>query len=278
MRQGDHPRVAHHALYRKVRDIGMQSIRVQPFAHGGVIHDPLAGQVEHHGPGVHAGQRLRIDQVGGVLGQRHVYGDGVGPFHGRLYRARPLDAGIQAPGVFHRDLGVEADDFHAQRTGGIGDADPDCPQAQDGQTPARQFEAGELLLALLHRGHEVFLRGVQFLHVAGRRQQVAGTQQQPGDDQLLHRIGIRAGGVEHGHAALGQGRHRDIVDPAPGAPHRQDRIRDLHRMQIERAQHQRVRLIDIRGDLVMVTRETIQPAHGDVVVGLNPVHHDLLVR
>ena len=89
--------------------------------------------------------------------------------------------------------------------------------------------ADELLLALLHREFQRVVITPQAAHVRARLADVAGREQQGGDDQLLDRIGIRPGRVEHRDAAFRHRGHRHVVGPRPGTARRPSRSRESPR-------------------------------------------------
>src|SRR5262249_41251735 len=72
-------------------------------------------------------------------------------------------------------------------------------------------------------------------------------------------------GVEHGHAPLRKGRHRDVVRPRPGASDGLHAVRNLSLVQVRRTDQYRVRLREIIADGVVRLRKTVKPGSRDVV-------------
>ena len=77
--------------------------------------------------------------------------------------------------------------------------------------------ADEFFLALLDRDVDLFVGAFQVARVIPGLADVAGREKHTRDHQLFHGVGIRAGSVEHRHAALGQRRDRNIVGAGAGA-------------------------------------------------------------
>jgi hypothetical protein len=171
-------------------------------------------------------------------------------------RARPIHVGFQAPGTFHRDFRVVPDHLHAERTGGIRDLHADRAQSDHSERTTRKLEAHEALLAILDEFLKIRGVGVEAAQVLRRGDQVAGREQQAADHQFLDRVGIRARRIENGDTPFGQARDRDVVDPAAGTPDRHHGLRDRRRMQIVRAQHDRVGIGQAGGHLVPIPGES----------------------
>ena len=159
-----------------------------------------------------------IDQVARGIDQRHMQRDEIAAAQHLVDAVRLLHLRRQAPGRIDGDLRVVAEHVHAQLDRGVGHQAADLAQADDAQRVAGQLEAGEVLLAVLHR----------LVHVGHRRHRApatkrsAGTQvarrhQHAGEHQFLDRVGVRARRVEHRHAARAHRRYRDVVGAGAGA-------------------------------------------------------------
>ena len=113
----------------------------------------------------------------------------------------------------HRQEGVVAVHGHAKLGGDVGHLYADGAQADDAQGLPHELGAHELALALLHGGGHVGPGARLELHPVGAAHHVAGGQQQGTHRQLLHRVGVGAGGVEH-HVTS----HFIGTGPPPGGP------------------------------------------------------------
>jgi hypothetical protein len=153
-------------------------------------------------------------------------------------------------------------DFHADRA-----------EANDAERAARQFIADEFLLALLDRAIEFFVAALQFAGVIPRLADISRREKQARDHQFLHRVGIGAGSVEYGYAALGQARHWNIVGARAGAPDGDDTGGKIHRVHVRRADQDRVGIAYRRGDFITLARQPFQAAHGHVVESEDSISH-----
>ena len=101
--------------------------------------------------------------------------------------------------------------------------------------------------------------GIEAADVAQRRHHVARRQQQRGEHQLLDRVGVGAGRIEHRHAARRHLGDRNVVGARAGAADRLDARRNRHRVHVVRAHEDRVRVVDRLADGVARRREAVQP-------------------
>ena len=182
-----------------------------------------------------------------------------------LHGVGPLDLGAQVPGMLHGDARVEADDVEAQPQGRVGHLHTDGPQPDDAEGAAGQLEADELLLAGLDGLGDLGVVALQGVGEAGRRDEVARGDEQARQDQLLDGVGVGAGGVEHGHAALGEPVHRDVVRAGAGAGHGQDRVLDGGVVELGRAHQEGVGLLHGSANLVEIVGQAGQARPGDGV-------------
>ena len=123
---------------------------------------------------------------------------------------------IQLDGGAEGQIGVVAVDRHAQRNGRIGHLNADGAQSDDAQGLAADLVAGEGLLRLFGGLGDAGIRRVladPFISA----DDVAGAQQHARDDQLLHGVGVGAGGVEDHDACFRAAVDRDVVDAGAGA-------------------------------------------------------------
>ena len=101
---------------------------------------------------------------------------------------------------------------------------------------------------------------------------MAAAEDEPGDDQFLHRVGVRARGVEYRNAERAHLRHRDVVHAGAGAAHGLERFRDLHVVHFGRAHQDGVRLLDVAADVVTFFRQARESERRDVIERQYLVH------
>ena len=92
----------------------------------------------------------------------------------------------------HGDLRVVAQHLHAEAQRGVGDFDADGAEADDAERAARQFEADEVLLALLDRDVDGVIVTLLRLGEGPGLADVARGQEHAGEHQLFHGIGVGA--------------------------------------------------------------------------------------
>ena len=116
----------------------------------------------------------------------------------------------------HGEEGVIAHDFHPQGGGGVGHQHADGPQAHHAQGLAQDLGAHVGGLALLHHGGHVGPGGGLLLHPGDALGDLPGGQQEGGDGELLHPVGVGPGGVEDHDARVGSPVQGDVVDAGAG--------------------------------------------------------------
>ena len=138
----------------------------------------------------------------------------------------------QAPGSIHGDLRIVAEYVHTQVDRRIGNQTADPAQADHPERVVRQFHAGKLLLAFFDALRQRLVPAVDRAHECQRRSKVARRDQHARQHQFLHRIGVGAGRIEHGHAALAHRLNRNVVGACSGAADGFHRGGNLHLVQI----------------------------------------------
>ena len=255
---------------RKVADVAVELAAAERVEHRRFIDDAAAGEVHDDAAVAHQAQARGVDEIARSVEQRHVHGDHVGARKQIVERQRLLDPGRQLPRALHGDLRIEAEHAHAEQVRCIRDLDADRAEPDHAERAARQLVADELLLALLDRLVQLLVVALEPTHVLPRLADVARGEEQPGNDELLDRVRIRAGRVEDGNAALGKPRDRNVVGAGAGARDRFDARRHIHLVHVRGAQQDRIGMTDLGGDLVALARQAFQPAHRDVVEGEDP--------
>ncbi len=189
-------------------------------------------------------ERLRIDDVAGLVGERRVQGDEIGAAP-QFVELDFLDAEIER--AFGGQKRIVGDHFHLQPDRAVGDDRADIAAADDAERLAEDLDAEKFVL----------------LPFAGARRSVGlgdlPRQRQHQRDGMFgrgDRIAERR--VHHDDAARGRRRNVDIVDADAGAADHfqafgllQDFRRDLGRG----ADRQPVEAVDGVGKLVLVLAE-----------------------
>ena len=118
----------------------------------------------------------------------------------------------QVPGMLHRQIGVIAIDLHAQLGGGVCHQNADGPQAHNAQSLPLNFRPGKLALALLNQLFHLVALTLQGFHPVHGRHNFPGGQEQRGQHQLFHSVGVGAGGIEHHNALFQTFVNGNVVD------------------------------------------------------------------
>ena len=112
-----------------------------------------AGAIDDAHAVLHLGDRRRVDDVLGLLGERRVQGDEVGALE-QLVEIDLLDAELQ--GALVGEIGVVGDDAHLQPDGALGDDRADIAAADDAERLGGDLDAHEaVLLPLAGLGGDV---------------------------------------------------------------------------------------------------------------------------
>jgi hypothetical protein len=205
--------------------------------------------------------------------ERHVYADRVGAREQILERARLLDARRQLPGALHGDLRIIAEHAHAERQRRICHLHADGTESHHPERAPRQLETHEALLLLLDCRLDRLILAGEGAGEQPRRPDVARRQQQSREHQLLHRVGIGPGGVEHRNAAPAHVGHRDVVDADARATDGAHTGGNGRAVQVRGTHEDRVRLCDVRADLIALGRQPCEAARTDAVQGQYAVGH-----
>ena len=238
------------------------------------VHERIARRVDDDDAALHHGDRLGVDHALGGIERRHVDRDEVARAIDGLDVLAVLDGAAEVPGGVNGKVGVVAEDFHAEGHGGVGDLLADRPKADDTQLLAFDLRAGESLLGLLGGLVDGGV-GRVLLDPLDAADDVAACQQQRGDDEFLHAVGVRAGRVEHDDALLGIFGVGDVVDA--GA-----RARDSQQVRARRefvhlgATHEdRIGLGEVLGTLVGVRKVPEPHLRDGIQACILPVVHSL---
>ena len=212
----------------KISDEAAQLAGAQRLGHRRVVDDALAGEVEQHRVFLHGRQLGGADQIPGGVQQRQMQGDVIRPREQRFQAGHGGHLAGQPPGGVHAQRRVIADHVHVQGQGGVRHPRTDRAQPHHAQGAAAQLAALEVLLALFHLAVQVrFAVRAQPGHPVQPLAQVARGQQQAGHHQLLDRVGVGAGSVEHRNTPRTAVGHVDVIDAGAGAGHGFHRRRDV---------------------------------------------------
>ena len=162
---------------------------LQGLVHILLVDDAAAAHVQDNGVVLHLGDGLGIEQVAGLIVQRHMDGDEVRNLQ-HLVDAHAL--GVLLLEDVSGQIGVVSDDVHLEHAGQLAHALADAAKAQNAQGLAPQLAAHELILVPL----------LVDLHVVAGGNGMAGQVQHLGDGQLGHGVAVQAGGVDDLHALL----------------------------------------------------------------------------
>ena len=259
-------------IRRKVTDVGAELATVETGQHGCLVDDLAAGEIEHRAALAHERDARRIDQPARVVIELDVDRDGIAAGEQVVQAERLFDARRELPRALDGDLRVVAQDFHAEVEGRVRDLDADGAESHNAEGAPRQLIADEFLLALLHRHFERVVVTFERAHVAPGLTDVACGQEQPGEHEFLHGIGVGARRVEDRDATQAELGDGDVVGAGARPGHSQHTRRNLDRVHVGRTNQQRIRPHEFRRDFVAVARQSLEAAQRDVVEGLDFEH------
>src|SRR2546421_608119 len=84
-----------------------------------VSHHAFAREVEQHRAGAQVIDVLGVDEVPGLLDQRHVQADEIAALQDLVDRIRPAHLRWQAPSGLYGDVRIVAEHVHAEPNGGV---------------------------------------------------------------------------------------------------------------------------------------------------------------
>ena len=167
-----------------------------------LVHQSAAGAVDDAHTLLALGQRLGIDDVAGLVGERRVQRDEVGAAED-VVQLDLLHAEIER--ALGRQEGIEGDDLHLEADGAVGHDRADVAAADHAQRLVVEFHTHEaVLLPLAGMGG-----GVRFRNLAGERHHHR--------DRVFRRCdGVAEGRVHDHDAALAGSGNIDVVDADAG--------------------------------------------------------------
>ena len=188
-----------------------------------------------------------------------------------VHGGQHFHGGIQVQGVVQGQIGVIAHNAHTQCVGGVGHQHADGAQTNQTQGLAHDVGAHESGRAFFHHGGDVSAGSGLFLHPGDTLRDLAGGQQQSGDGQLLHAVGVGAGGVEDNDTGLGGAVQGDVVDAGAGAGNALQGGGELILMELGGTNQNRVLVGCVVGDLETIV-QLGQADLRDLIHGFNLIH------
>ena len=254
----------------KVRHVTANLARRKSRAHSIIVDQSVTREVQKRRALLHGSNFVRTDhalrlrrrrdldrdviaaraQVEQVIGEAEVRGDG-----------------SCALGIEER---VVADRLHPQRLSCGDDEAPDSAKTDHPERLPHDFGAGELLLRLLGALRDVLVVRV-VTAPCGAPHDIARSQKQGAQHELLHRVRVRAWRIEHGNPALGKRVERDVVHARARARDRLQVVGEFHLVHVRTAHEDDVGLRHVVSQLI-VGRQERQPFLRDVVQAVHFVH------
>ena len=176
------------------------------------------------------------------------------------------------PCVVYGDEGVVAQNVHAQRSAGVGHLNADRAQADDAQRLACKLRADEILLAGFYLLFDAYFAVLERAAPFDTLGDLAGGQQQAGQNQFLYGVCICAGGIESYDALLGHAIQRQVVHACACAADAQQLFGKLRGVHVCAADDDGIGIINVGSNVVFVRVEHVQIDVGDRIQGLNIIH------
>ena len=244
MRQNDGVLHAHDGGVGEVGDVTAQLALAQSRGNGLLVDERVAREIEQHGVGLHERDLRGADHALRGIHGRHVDGDVVA-LGADVVEARHVVYILgKAPSGVDRHVGVVAVHVHAQLNCSVGNKRADGAQADDAELLAQDLAAGKRLLGLLGGLGDVLVVGV-LAAPGGAVDDAAAGQEHAAQHELLHRVGVGAGGVEHDDALVGAALERDVVHARAGAADGQQALGELGLVQLRAAYEHAVGLREV---------------------------------
>ena len=273
--------VAHQVGVREVGHVlAGEHAAVVAVLHRGAVDDLAARKVEQVHAGLALGERVGVDQVvRDALDVRHVHGDVVGLREEVIQLGDALHAvaGKLQRGV-QREHGVVANNLHAEPERRLHHLGADGAEADHADGLARDLLAAEHGFVRLDALGDLVVVAALLLvddvvHVVVALDDPARGEQQGAHHQLLHGVGVRAGRVEHGDAALGHLLDGDVVGARAAAHDAANGGGDVVQLHLVRAEHDAHGGVGERrlvaGNHVLALGVLVQTDGGDGVEGLD---------
>ena len=151
------------------------------------------------------------------------------------------DTARKLPRRVHRKVRIVAQNRHAKRLSGISNQNTDCAKTNYTERLARKLRPGKRTLPLFHSFADSIALSFQAFCPFNGRDHFSRGKQQPRQNELFHRVGIGAGGVEDDDSLLAAGIDGNIVHARACTRNCQQRFRQLHFMHGSRTNQNSVR-------------------------------------
>ena len=155
-----------------------------------------------------------------------------------------MDVSGELPGAVHGNVGIIAVDLHIQIDCRVGHENADGSQADDAELLSFELAAGKMLFLLLGPFSKV-LAILFTLDPGDTADDISRSQEQAGQNQLFHAVGIGSRGVEDHDALLRAFFQGNVIDASSGSRHGLQHRRKFHLMHGSAADHDRVGFPDI---------------------------------
>ena len=227
----------------RVREVG-HIARNLPALNGGkervVVHKLAAGKVQNAHAGLHLRKRFGVQVVERLRRGVDVHGEIVARAEENVEIRDVLDLARKVPRGIDREIRIVPAHLHIELERGVRHARSDRAETDDAEALAGYLRPGKGVLPLFHERRDLIaLRGEGF-HPLDRADNVARGHRESAQQQLLDRIGVRAGGVEHCDALGGAALDGDVVHADTGAADAQKLLIEYGVVQLGRADEKRV--------------------------------------
>ena len=271
MGKGDDVVVAQQLGLGKVGDVSADLAVLDRFDDVGVVDELASRAIDDDDAGLHRVDAFGVDHVLGLRRRGDVQGDEVALCEEFGDVGDVLDVLVEEQCAVHAEVGVIAEDVHAQLDRRVGDESADRAKSDDAQRLAGDLAADERLLALF----DLLVDVVAFerLHPIDALDDLAAAEDEAAQHQFFDGVGVGAGGVEHANALLGHLVDGDVVDSCAGSRDRLDGSGDFIVVHIEAAQNDRVGGGALGGDDIVVGAEHAGDFGADLVEFEDLVHN-----
>lgn len=218
------------------------------------IDDAGVREVYYPHPVLHLGKGLRVYKVLRLRRERDMKRDVVG-FGEYVALRRLFDIAGEPPRRLDREVWVATDDLHTKAYGGVSHKASDSAEADNAEGLAEDLGARKFGAFFLYEAGGGGITGKSLfpLDAIG---DAAGGEEERAEGQLLHAVGVRAGGIEDTDARLRTALDGNIRDRGAGAGYAEKLGVELHIGHDRRAHHNGVGTLDRFADHIVLSAET----------------------
>ena len=215
------------------------------------------------------GEAAENKKLGYELGAVSFDADIIGLDEDLIHVHGVLHAAAEPPGGVDGEIGVEADDVHAELDGDVRNERADRTEADDAEGLARELRAGEGGFALFDEEGDLIALVLEALDPVDAAEHVARGHDHGADDELLNCLSVCAGTVENHDALIAAGVEREVVRAGAAAGDDEQAVAKGIVMQIGAAQENALRIGHVRADGAAALDKRRDAALGDVVHDLD---------